>query len=687
MSLFGPPEPSGRSDLPGSRGKGDKRRHPSESPSAQAKLFDCATPDPPNDDAWFLEILISLGISQGPGWGDRFGDSLRFWLRERYPPIQTLSLFSGGGGLDVGFHDAGFQIVEMVEIDPKYAEVLRINAQDGGLFDGSTVVCQDIRDYHPDTSRAVEFIIGGPPCQSFSAAGRRAAGVQGTSDPRGRLFLDYVRVLETLRPVGFLFENVYGVTGAQRGNAWEEIQAAFREAGYSIFHRILDAADYGVPQHRERLFIVGLREGNFLFPQPTHGPDSIGKYPLTSSAEAIDGLETSEITEGIGGRFGGLLNDIPPGLNYSFYTEEMGHPNPVFSWRSKFSDFLYKADPQTPVRTLKAQVGAYSGPFHWENRSFTIPELKRLQTFPDRYRMPESRKVSMELIGNSVPPQIARMLAIAISNQVFGYGLPFPMRYLPENKPLRFRQRKHELTKIYAVKAASALRDLYARSQENQNFFAQDNEETRLRYINETFSWKTDDFPGATGIFLKWKRADRTLNIQGQMEEERSEAVCYTITLSPKRRRRWPLSEDCVRLQATSWHPTLLTGLWKALEEILSEAYGIADIVQLSGYYQYRPKIQAVMELASVPPEHTLWKILRHVIEGKGVARPCTESDLALCWDMDDSALLPYLKRLRVIGYEIRNRNTNPQIPEGVFLIPYAFPTLNPRSIQLRKQL
>ncbi len=98
-------------------------------------------------------------------------------------------------------------------------------------------------------------------------------------------------------------------------------------------------------------------------------------------------LTPEESKLGIGGRYGSLLDSIPPGLNYSFCTEEMGHPNPIFAWRSKFSDFLYKADPNMPVRTIKASGGAYTGPFHWDNRFFTYPEYKRLQTFPDDYEI------------------------------------------------------------------------------------------------------------------------------------------------------------------------------------------------------------------------------------------------------------------------------------------------------------
>src|SRR4030043_1109271 len=102
--------------------------------------------------------------------------------------------------------------------------------------------------------------MGGPPCQTFSAAGRRAAGVSGTTDPRGQLFKEYVRILNQLKPKGFLFENVYAIVGAQGGSAWKEIQEAFKGAGYNLHYRVLDTADYGVPQHRERLIIVGTRD-------------------------------------------------------------------------------------------------------------------------------------------------------------------------------------------------------------------------------------------------------------------------------------------------------------------------------------------------------------------------------------------------------------------------------------------
>ena len=98
----------------------------------------------------------------------------------------------------------------------------------------------------------------------------------------------------------------------------------------------------------------------------------------------------------------------------------MGHPNLVFAWRSKFSDFLYKADSYTPIRTIKAQGGQYTGPFHWNNRTFSIAGHKRLQTFPDNYDISGNKQTQLHQIGNSVPPQLARILAMSIRHQVYG---------------------------------------------------------------------------------------------------------------------------------------------------------------------------------------------------------------------------------------------------------------------------
>lgn len=140
--------------------------------------------------------------------------------------MKTLSLFSGAGGLDIGFHRAGFDIIGCVEIEKQYCETLKTNRDNGKYFNPEAkIYCEDIRSFKPEefVNKKIECVIGGPPCQPFSAAGRRSGGVPGMQDDRGMLFESYCHVLEILRPRVFIFENVYGLKGANNGEAWDEI--------------------------------------------------------------------------------------------------------------------------------------------------------------------------------------------------------------------------------------------------------------------------------------------------------------------------------------------------------------------------------------------------------------------------------------------------------------------------------
>ncbi|MDF5732337.1 MAG: DNA cytosine methyltransferase, partial [Rhizonema sp. PD38] len=616
---------------------------------------------------------------------------LRHWLNQQgYTPIKTLSLFSGGGGLDIAFHDAGFDIVQMVELEAQYVQTLKKNSMPGKWLENSQPICIDIREFFPTTNLKIDFIIGGPPCQSFSAAGRRASGVAGTSDSRGTLFQEYVRLLKTLQPKGFLFENVYGITGTQKGKDWQEIQNAFQQVGYTIHFRILDAADYGVPQHRERLFIVGLKEGSYLFPLPTHGPDSPGFEPFYSAKEAVTSVDISDAEEGISGRYGHLLTNIPPGLNYSFYTVEMGHPHPVFSWRSKFSDFLYKADPHMPVRTIKAQGGQYTGPFSWENRKFTIAELKRLQTIPDAYEIVGNRQVCIEQIGNSVPPQVGRILALSILDQVIGVTLPFPMHYMNADKQLGFRQRKRKMTEKYAQKAKAAITLLSSNKQcTSISSASNENNGKAVRFLSSDFAWTSQKVSDGIKINLKYELNSHCWTITADSSEilTKEENKFFIDVLPSSDNEDWVLATSKVKLCATNLDIQLFTGLWKAFEEKLIEITGMADLVQLSGYYQYDPRISGIMTFHPKLEVDLFWRVVQCVVRKIGVATQLSAQDLASLWGVKAENVFSYLQFLRIMGYEVRNQNTNPQINKGEYLIPYAFPTLTPRSVQLRKNL
>lgn len=650
-----------------------KRKYNDNSPG----LFDSMVL---SEYATIREICSSLGCEYGvPAWPDKFGQSLHKYIEDNnIPKIRTLSLFSGAGGLDIGFHDLGFDIIESVEIEPKFCDTLILNSGEGKKFPSSKPNCIDIREYAGNNLGKIDFIIGGPPCQTFSAAGRRQGGVLGTTDARGVLFREYVRLLQKLQPKGFLFENVYGIIGAQRGEAWEEIKKSFSEVGYKLYYRILDAADYGVPQHRERLIIVGLKDGDFNFPRPTNGCDSINDEPFYCAGCAVSGLNLSEEekTVGISGRFGALMNDIPPGLNYSFYTKELGHPHPIFAWRSKFSDFMYKADPEMPVRTIKAQGGQYTGPLHWDTRYFSLSEFKRLQTFPDDYTISGVKQVAVHQIGNSVPPQLARMMALAIRIQVFDTQFPFKMEFIPQNAILSFRKQKRELTAYYQAKAKEAVTRLYADASPknstliNSNFFLT---------LTKKFKYIVSSTGGDYDVSVKWLKDKLSIVVKPSIKDDITKASVVAI----KPHTTWDLPVSAIELKVNSANWFAVTAAWKVLDRILIENNLKADLVQLNGYYQYESQMDCAIQSDNLDRLN----VMVPIINGDIVSKPISTVDFSHIIGVREDEVLKYAKWLRGLGYEVRNNHTNPQIPEGIWLIPYKFPTLLPESVQLNKTL
>ena len=633
-------------------------------------------------EASFQRTLTSCGIARVSGWPDRFGDMLEQWITDSGDePISTLSLFAGAGGLDIGFRQAGFDIGVAIEIEEKFTATLKANASFGQRKTATEILTTDIREFHPPSGSSFDFIIGGPPCQTFSAAGRRAGGVPGTSNEMGALFKEYVRLLSAVKPKGFLFENVYGITGASQGKAWTEIRSSFAAIGYKVFSRILDSADYGVPQHRERLFVIGVQEGLYQFPRPIFGPDSPGGEQHFTAHQAISDVPPP--SDGdllfVGGRYGHLLEGIPPGLNYSFYTEKMGHPNPIFSWRSKFSDFLYKADPDAPARTIKAQGGLYTGPFHWDNRPFTMPELKRLQTFPDDYEMVGGRQSAIEQIGNSVPPQLARILALTIREQVFGFRNPMELQTVPEHAQLGFRRRKRQRTKEYQEKAATALANV-----QTQQLAFWPEERVYKGSLSSDFGWAES------------RIAESSISVSVRTRDDCWEFVVdsgdrsgpeFEIMISGRRECGWGIEPSQVLLRGASLSDVDFVAAWKSFEHELITCRIKGDLVQLSGYYQYVPTFSASLRLKGERNLSVEWETVKRIISGAGVRQTLPLSAIANQWGVSEGLAQEVMQFLRTLGYEVRNSNTNPQIAPGCYLIPYVFPTLTPMSVQLKKSL
>lgn len=346
----------------------------------------------------------------------------------------AISVFSGAGGLDLGIEAAGFHVAAAVEIDGDAADTMEKNvAHFPTLANGVrresalTVSAADLRkDAGLGRGERPALLVGGPPCTPFSKSGFWLEWKREGLDPAASLLQSYTRLLRELKPRAFILENVYALTYNNRQSrpAFERLLREVTEAGYVYQWQVLNAADYGVPQLRPRLFVVGVPKGKALpeLPPPTHG----GRWERRDSGnadrrhvttgEALAGVSTTpEAEEVLRGKWSHLLSDIPPGDNYLHYTERRGHPAPVFEWRSRYWSFLLKLDPNRPSPVIQAQPGPNIGPFHWENRRLRVPEVKRLFTFPDDLELVGSRNSVQAQLGNSVPPLLAQRVAESVA--------------------------------------------------------------------------------------------------------------------------------------------------------------------------------------------------------------------------------------------------------------------------------
>jgi len=277
-----------------------------------------------------------------------------------------------------------------------------------------------------------DVLIGGPPCQPFSKSGFWVRGYTARmSDPRSATMKEFLRVLRDAMPRAFLLENVKGVAYAGKNEALtfleKEIEKINRQRGthYGFHVATINAAAFGVPQLRERVFVVGARDGTtFRFPSPTHStvadrPSSL--QPAVTAWDAIGDLDhdLDDRELAVSGTWGDLLPSIPEGENYLWHTDR-GGGRPIFGWRRRYWSFLLKLAKGRPSWTIQAQPGTATGPFHWKNRRLTLQEMCRLQTLPDGLRLQCSRRAGQRMLGNAVPSLLAEVLATEIRRQLLG---------------------------------------------------------------------------------------------------------------------------------------------------------------------------------------------------------------------------------------------------------------------------
>ncbi len=372
--------------------------------------------------------------------------------------MKTISLFSGAGGLDIGATMAGAEIVCCVDTDNDSLETLRSN----NATKHSTFISDDIATLtgHKLLLRCgykkneIEFLIGGPPCQSFSKNNywtksgveslRRKIRMKETADSRGReyiedvvlsktkrrievhedkrtsLVMEYARLIGEISPRGFLFENVQSITHPKNIKYMHEFIKYTENIGYKVKELRLSSEAYGVPQKRKRVFLIGHKEKYLGEPEITHTDEnSLFLEPLTTSKMAIHKFrfkkyfEEGEIIEG---RWSEYLPDIPPGMNYKALTSWAGYKNPIFEAETRFWNFLLKLHPDRPSWTIASNPGPWIGPFHWENRRLRTIEMAALQSFPGDYVFFGTRRSRVRQIGNAVPPLMAKAVMEVLIN-------------------------------------------------------------------------------------------------------------------------------------------------------------------------------------------------------------------------------------------------------------------------------
>jgi DNA (cytosine-5)-methyltransferase 1 len=363
---------------------------------------------------------------------------------------RIISLFTGAGGMDYGFEAAGFETVAAIEWDHDSCETIRANRSwkviERDILD---VASSEILETAGARPGEIDLLIGGPPCQPFSKSGYWSRGDSlRLEDPRANTLAAYLRVLEDARPRAFVLENVEGLAynGKDEGlqlllDAIDKINRR-TSSHYAPTVSVVNAADYGVPQLRRRVFVVASRDGGrFSFPHPTHadptGTDVLAGIlrPHRTAWDAIGGLvpEPHEELE-VRGKWGALLPSIPEGQNYLWHTDRLGGL-PLFGWRRRYWSFLLKLAKSLPSWTIAAQPGPAIGPFHWSNRRLSARELCRLQTFPDDVTIRGSRLSVQRQVGNAVPSLLAEVIGRAVRTQLLSLpAMRSELRLMPPDQ-------------------------------------------------------------------------------------------------------------------------------------------------------------------------------------------------------------------------------------------------------------
>ena len=343
---------------------------------------------------------------------------------------KIMDLFAGVGGLSYGFSKLPeFEIVAANEIEKDIAVAYTLN------HPGVTMLTCDINSLTEETlgealkCQQIDIIVGGPPCQSYSTLGKRQM------DDRANLFMQYKRVLNILKPKAFVFENVVGILSMDKGKLFKQIQAEFEELGYTLKHKVLNAVDFGVPQQRERVILVGSRgKNNFEYPEATHGEglkpyvtlrQAIGDLPVLKSGQSSNRYtyqpdndflhfvraSAQELTEHSAPKNGDHLIRIMEALKDGQCKDDLPEDiRPKSGYGNTYAKLWWDRPSTTITRNFSCPSSSRC--IHpRDSRAMSIREGARLQSFPDDYQFYGSDSMKRLEIGNAVPPLLSMAIA------------------------------------------------------------------------------------------------------------------------------------------------------------------------------------------------------------------------------------------------------------------------------------
>lgn len=349
---------------------------------------------------------------------------------------RILSLFSGCGGLDMGFHQQGYQTVWANDFNHFACETFKTNL-------GNVIIEGDIEKIDPYNNAQVpdcDLILGGFPCQDFSIIWKQP----GLNGDRGNLYKSFLRFVDAKKPKAFIAENVKGLLTANKKKAIQQIIEDFEAIapGYIVKAKLYNFADYGVPQFRERVLIVGVRIDtgfDFKHPSPTHGPN--GKLPYVTAGEAIENalsVATHNEFMNIASKTKELLQLIPEGGNFT----DIPRDNPLYV-KGMISHVYRRIKLDEPSKTIIAAGGGGTWGYHYPDpRPLTNRERARLQSFPDNFVFNGSVAEVRRQIGNAVPPHGVHAVAKALLPLFLGtYDKIDLKKQLEEMRELPFSKR------------------------------------------------------------------------------------------------------------------------------------------------------------------------------------------------------------------------------------------------------